>query len=80
MRKSNYALGLQIYKTNTIFLYSKMNYLIAKFCSEKECVNKPLLVLHRRHFDLHISKVVINKATYKVLMITIARVIKAIFE
>ncbi len=39
--QSNFASGLQVYNTNSIFLYMKMNYLIAKSCSEIGCVNKP---------------------------------------
>jgi hypothetical protein len=37
--KSYYALGLQVYNTNSIVLYTKMNLLIAKSRSKIECVN-----------------------------------------
>ncbi len=40
--KSNFTLGLQVYNANNIFLFSKMNKLTAKSCSEIGCVNRPL--------------------------------------
>jgi hypothetical protein len=40
-RKSTFALGLQVYKTNSMFLYSQMNQPIPKLCSEIRRVNKP---------------------------------------
>ncbi len=53
--KSNFPSSLQVYKTNNIFMFSKMNLLIAKSCSEIGRVNKPLHVnlkvhLHWRNF------------------------------
>jgi len=41
-RKSDFALGLQVYNINRIFLYSKRDSLIAKYCSKIGRVNKPL--------------------------------------
>jgi hypothetical protein len=41
-RKSDFALGLQVYNTNSIFLYSKRDSLIAKYSSKIGRVNKPL--------------------------------------
>ncbi len=38
--KSNFTLGLQVYNTNSIFFYMKMNQLIAKSLSEIRRVNK----------------------------------------
>ncbi len=38
-----FALGLQVYNTNNIFLYSEMDKLIAKSRSEIGRVNKPLV-------------------------------------
>ncbi len=40
--KSDFSLSLQIYKTNTKFLLSKMDQLNAKSCPEIGRVNKPL--------------------------------------
>ncbi len=40
-RKFDFTLDLQLNKTNNTFLYSKMNQLIAKSCSEIGRVNKP---------------------------------------
>jgi hypothetical protein len=40
---SDFALSLQVYKTNSLFLFSKMNQLIAKSCSVIRHVNKPEL-------------------------------------
>jgi hypothetical protein len=42
--KSDFALGLQVYNRN-IFLYTKMNFLIAKSCSEIGRVNNPLRLM-----------------------------------
>ncbi len=39
--KSEFALGLQVYNTNNIFLYSKTDKLFAKSCYEIGHVNKP---------------------------------------
>jgi hypothetical protein len=39
-RKSDFALSLQAYKTNKMFLFPEMNKLIAKSCSEIGRVNK----------------------------------------
>ncbi len=40
-RKSDFALGLQVYNTNNIFLYSKMDQLIVKLHFKIGRVNKP---------------------------------------
>ncbi len=42
--KSDFALGLQVYNTNNIFLYSEMDLLIAKSCSEIGRINKALYI------------------------------------
>jgi hypothetical protein len=42
-RTSDFAVGLQVYKTNNIFLYSEMILLIAKSYSEIGHVNKPIV-------------------------------------
>jgi hypothetical protein len=38
---SDFAIGLQVYNANNIFLFSKMDYPTAKLRSEIGCVNKP---------------------------------------
>ncbi len=40
-RKPNFALSLQVYKTNNIFLFFKLYKLNVKSCSEIVRVNKP---------------------------------------
>ncbi len=40
-RKSDFALGLQVYNANNIFLFSKMDYHTLKLHPEIERVNSP---------------------------------------
>jgi len=42
-RKSDFALGLQVYNASNIFLFSKMDQHTVKSCSKIRCVNKPKL-------------------------------------